>query len=43
MNIDLGGTFRDFLEAVFGFISNLFTGVFGFLADLLNSLQVAVT
>ncbi len=43
MSIDLGGTFRDFLDALFGFIGNLLTGVFGFLAELLSGLQVAVT
>jgi len=43
MNIDLGGTFRDFVEALLGFISNLLTGVFGFLADLFSGFQVTVT
>jgi hypothetical protein len=41
--LDLGGTFHDFWVALFDVINQLLSGVFGFLADFLNGLNVTIT
>jgi len=38
--LNLGGSFTNFVDSVFGFVNGLLTAVFGGLADFFNNLNV---
>ncbi len=41
--LELGGTFREFWDALFAFLSQLLSGIFTFLTDFLSGLDVSVS
>lgn len=41
--LDLGGTFQEFWTTLFDFLSQLLSGIFGFLTSFLSGLNVTIT
>jgi hypothetical protein len=41
--LDFGGSFHTFFDALFNFLNTFLSGVFGWLTDLINGINVNIT